>query len=185
MGTDIHGYIEFRLHHTVGIWCGAINIGPMAERYYNLFGYLFGVRGSGDKFLPIASDRGIPPDVAEVTALAFQSFEGEEATWIGWREFRDAIAAGHSIHAYQQSKYGELRAVEKQVSLVEPDYFTAIEQERLRQGLDVKKDRYIYRYEDDGPLPLGPGWQLIVDLGDRLAQHYGEERIRLVVWFAS
>ncbi len=162
MGTDIHGYIEFRLHHTVGIWCGAINIGPMAERYYNLFGYLFGVRGSGDKFLPIASDRGIPPDVAEVTALAFQSFEGEEATWIGWREFRDAIAAGHSIHAYQQSKYGELRAVEKQVSLVEPDYFTAI-----------------------GPLPLGPGWQLIVDLGDRLAQHYGEERIRLVVWFDS
>jgi len=75
MGTDIHGYIEFRLHHTVGIWCGAINIGPMAERYYNLFGYLFGVRGSGDKFLPIASDRGIPPDVAEETApCRFPSF---------------------------------------------------------------------------------------------------------------
>jgi uncharacterized protein YbdZ (MbtH family) len=185
MGTDIHGYIEFRLVDTLQYWRGVINIGPMAERYYHLFGYLFGVRGPGDKFLPVAPGRGMPPYVAEETELAFQSCEGEEATWIGWREFRDAIAAGQSIHAYQQSKNGELQAIEKQWSQARPDYFSAIEQDQLKQGLGIKKDRYLYRYEEDGPLPLGPGWQLIVELGDRLAQHYGEERVRLVVWFAS
>ena len=185
MGTDIHGYIEFRMQHVMEYWCAAINIGPMAERYYNLFGYLFGVRGPGDKFLPVPTGRGMPSYVAEETDLVFQSFGGDEPTWISWREFRDAIIAGHSIHAYQQSNSGQLQAIEKQFSLAKPDYFTTSEQEQLRQGSDVKKDGYLYRYEDDGPLPLGSGWQLIVELGDLLAQQYGEERVRLVVWFAS
>jgi hypothetical protein len=35
MGTDIHGYIEFRLKHGLEYWHAAINIGSMAERYYN------------------------------------------------------------------------------------------------------------------------------------------------------
>ena len=185
MGTDIHGYIEFRMHHVMECWCAAINIGSFAERYYNLFGYLFGVRGPGDKFLPVAAGRGIPPHVAEETDLDFQRFGGENPTWISWREFRDAIATGHSIHAYRQDTNGQLLAIEKQFSLAKPDYFTGSEQEQLRQGSDVKKDGYIYRYEEDGPLILGPGWQLIVELGDLLAQHYGRDRVRLVVWFAS
>jgi len=185
MGTDIHGYIEFRMQHSFEYWCAAINIGPLAERYYNLFGYLFGVRGPGDKFLPVAAGRGMPPHIAEETDLVFQSFGGEKPTWIGWREFRDAIVASYSIHAYRQDTNGQLREIEKQFSLAKPDYFTTGEQEQLRQGSDVKKDGYIYQYEDDGLLPLGPGWQLIVELGDLLAQHYGEDRVRLVVWFAS
>ena len=155
MGTDIQGYIEFRLKHVMEYWDAAINIGPMAERYYNLFGYLFGVRGLGfgDKFLPVAAGRGMPPHVAEETDLVFKSFGGHDPTWIGWQDFRKAIAASHSIHAYQRSIYGQLLAVEKQLPLAKPDYFTVSEQEQLRQGLEVKKEGYIYRYEDDGPLP--------------------------------
>src|SRR5712692_6059316 len=164
MGTDIHGYIEFRLQHVMEYWYAAINIGPLAERYYNLFGYLFGVRGSSGKFLPVAAGRGMPAHVAEETNLVFQTFGGEEATWIGWLDFLDAIIASYSIHVYQQSNDGQLRAIEKQFSLAKPDYFTTSEHEQLRQGSDVKKDGYIYRYEDDGPLPLGSGWQLIVEL---------------------
>ncbi len=185
MGTDINGYIEFRTQNPIESWNAAINIGSLAERYYNLFGYLFGVRGHGDKFLPVAAGRGIPPHVAEEISLVFYSFGGENPTWIDWREFRDAIIAGYSIHVYQKDNNGQLRAIEKQFSLAKPDYFTTSEQEQLTQGLDVKKDDYIYRYENDGPLPLGPGWQLIVELGDLLAQRYGEERVRLVVWFSS
>lgn len=185
MGTDIHGYIEFRTHHTLEYWDAIINIGSLAERHYNLFGYLFGVRAPGDKFLPMAASRGMPPHVAEQTTLIFRSFGGEELTWIGWREFRDAITTSYSIHAYQQRNTGQLQAIEKQFSHAKPDYFTTVEQEQLRQGIDVEKDDYIYRYKNDGPIPLGSGWQLIVELGDLLAQRYGEERVRLVVWFSS
>lgn len=185
MGTDISGYIEVRKQHVMESWRTAINIGAVAERYYNLFGYLFGVRGPGDKFLPVADGRGMPPHIAEGTDLVFQMFGGDDPTWIGWREFRDAIVASYSIHAYRQDTDGQLQEIEKRSSLAKLDYFTADGQEQLRQGVDVKKDGYIYRYEEDGPLPLGPGWQLIVELGDLLAQHYGEESVRLVVWFAS
>lgn len=185
MGVDIHGFIEVRPQYSMEHWDAVISIGFIAERYYQLFGYLFGVRESGDKFLPVAAGRGMPPHVAEETDLVFQSFGGEAPTWIGWREFREAITASKSIHAYERRKDGQLVAVEKQVSSEKSNYFTPSEQEQLRQRLDVKKDGYLYRYEDDGPFPLGPGWQLIVELGDRLAKYYGEERVRLVVWFAS
>ena len=185
MGTDIHGFIEFRTHPVMEYWFAAINIGAFAERYYNLFGYLFGVRGPGDRFLPVAANRGMPAHLAEETDLVFQMFGGDNPTWIGWREFRDAISASYSIHAYQQDTDGQLREREKRFSSARLDYFTADEQEQLRQGVDIQKDGYIYRYEEDGPLPLGPGWQFIVDLGDLLAQHYGEDYVRLVVWFMS
>jgi hypothetical protein len=75
--------------------------------------------------------------------------------------------------------------IEKRFSMAKLDYFIADEQEQLRKGTDIKKDGYIYRYEEDGPLPLGPGWQFIVELGDLLAQRYGEDHVRLVVWFMS
>ena len=185
MGTDNHGFIEFRTHPVMEWWYAAINIGAFAERYYNLFGYLFGVRGPGDKFLPVAANRGIPARLAEETELVFQTYGGNDPTWIGWREFRNAIIASYSIHTYRQDTDGQLRKIEKHFSMAKPDYFTVDEQAQLRQGADVKKDGYIYQYREDGPLPLGTGWHFIAELGDLLARQYGEDRVRLVVWFMS
>ena len=184
MGIDIHGFIEFRLKRTSGYWFSAIDIGSLAERYYPLFGYLFGVRESADKYLPVAAGRGLPPSVEEETELIFKWNEGEHPTWIGWREFRDAINDSHSIHTYR--KEAPDQAVPEKLWIPSsPAYFTTSEQERLRQGLVVGKGGFLYRYEADGPLPLGPGWQLIVEFGDRLAQVYGEDNVRMVVWFCS
>ncbi|MGB8345751.1 MAG: hypothetical protein WCD86_12765 [Ktedonobacteraceae bacterium] len=185
MGTDIHGFIEFRLKKTSGYWFTAIDIGSLAERYYTLFGYLFGVREPADKFLPVAAGRGLPSSVAEETELLFKWYEGENPTWIGWSELREAIANSHSVHAYRQRAPDQEEPGDRYWIPSSPAYFTESEQERLRQGGVVEKGGYLYRYEADGPLPLGPGWQLIVEFGDRLAQVHGEERVRMVVWFCS
>lgn len=184
MGTDIDGFIEFRLEKTHGSWFAAIEIGSLAERYYPLFGYLFGVREPVDKFLPVAAGRGLPPSIAIETELLFKWGEGENPTWIGWHEFREAIANSHSVHAYRQEAPDQEETRDRYWIPSSP-YFTESEQERLRQRETVEKGSYLYRYKADGPLPLGPGWQLIVELGDRLAQVYGEERVRMVVWFSS
>jgi hypothetical protein len=185
MGTDIHGFIEFRLENVPGYWFAAINIGSLAERYYYLFSYLFGVRDSDGPYFPVAARRSMPPHVAEETELLFKTYGGDKPTWLEWRAFREALATGHSVHTYRQEAVDQLLPVEKPWKISPSDYFTASEQEWLRQGKEVEKDGYLYRYENDGPFPVGPGWQLIVELGDRLAQVYSEERVRLVIWFTS
>lgn len=185
IGTDIHGFIEFKMEGFPECWYKAIDIGSLAERYYNLFGYLFGVREPIDKYLPIAAHRGLPSHVDEVTEMIFKWCEGDDPTWIGWREFHDAVAEGHSVHAYRPGANDQLLPVKRDWTPPYPDYFTENERKWLRRGGGVEKDGYVYRYESDGPISFGPGWQLIVEFGDRLAQVYGDERVRMVVWFLS
>jgi len=69
MGTDIHGFIEFRLDGGLEYWHTAVDIGSVAERYYKLFGYLFGIRELIDKYLPVAAGRGLPSHVGEIETI--------------------------------------------------------------------------------------------------------------------
>ncbi len=97
MGVDIHGWVEITdpaWTAPIG-WQGVISIAYLIQRSYGMFGSLFGVRNA-DGFLPLAANRGIPPDASPQMKAEIMMREDETVTpswlvapsWILWSEIR-------------------------------------------------------------------------------------------------
>jgi uncharacterized UPF0160 family protein len=208
MGTDIHGWVEVRPLADEPEWYGVINAGLLVGRDYDTFGCLFGVKNYAG-FVPLAAGRGLPEDasaeVRAVTTRAEGMTDGEyaaavhSASWIAWSELTvvdwDELApvADRRIHEYERDPTGRLvyrRKAAWSPPLAEATGLSVAEAlltpRVYPEGAEWEIDGVVYRAERlrrrDA---LDEDWQLLFDLMARLARRYSDERVRLVVWFAS
>jgi hypothetical protein len=210
MGTDIEGWVEARDVNLKEVfdetlWLPLVRIGPLVERNYALFGSLFGARSLA--FRPIAPERGIPADASEEVKneyTAKHSAYPEEVlwpSWITWQEIKaidwDEITQDRTIWGYEYHKdaNGEYRLVGSfspaPASLSRVAQKLRLREEDLlaswREGTQWAIGETVYRVEktsrrhilEDG----APGWQTLLRIMELLAGIYGDEGVRLVVWF--
>src|SRR5579862_3951621 len=94
MGTNIYGWVEVRsLYVEEPLWMAVLQIWPLLERNYLMFGSLFGVRNLAG-FRPVAPERGIPADASTEVKQEFTADQAEYPaqshwpSWISWQEIK-------------------------------------------------------------------------------------------------
>jgi len=153
MGCDIHGWVEVKKDY-LDWWIGIIKIDWIADRNYTMFACLANVRNY-DNVKPISEPKGIPKDVSDEAKEDIEGWgvDGHSHTWLTWKEIKE--------YDWYNNKYYEHRVIE----------FT-------KDGIKKVKPEWKSMKE-----AISSGWQLLFDLMERLAKEYGDENVRLVIWF--
>lgn len=165
LGCDILGWIEVRL---VTHWYGTIWISPLVGRNYQAFDCLFGVRGS--MFRPVAARRGFPADVSPEVKWAASGLDYDEALAFTNVEIQEGLPLGW--HSPTWITLPEVKAIDPRERALEPPPPRSL------------------RHQGVGELPtrrdvLDRSWQRLFHQMDFLAEDFGEQGVRLVVWFAD
>jgi hypothetical protein len=198
MGTDIYGWVEGkRSWQKEGEpWNALIKVGWLVDRNYDAFGCLFGARNYA-QFRPIAANRGLPDDVSrearDEAALCPKEFHSH--SWITWLEIKaidweeEAEAPDERLHTYIRNEQGEL--VYEKKSWWSRDW---TDMQPTAEGLaaaatpeDVREwenpEGKIIRAEVLSRKPVFAWGNQLFQVMAALAERFGEERVRLVVWF--
>ena len=211
MGWDITGMIECReaTREQEAVWIAVRGLNALYEgRNYDSFGCLFGWQNYAH-FRPIAEGRGLPPDVSSEVKEDCERYDGEEAgtTWISWAEIKaidweeESEQADSRIHRYERNDQGELiykgkaiwdrefaELLEGQQEVTEAGMFlSAIEAMVMKpvraEGQQWEKGNVVYRAEKLKRKEVCKGWQNTFKIMQELAATYGDEGVRLIVWF--
>lgn len=184
MGCDIHGFVEIRPYpKRNNDWTGLFAIDYILSRNYDLFGLLFDVRNYSH-FVPVAARRGLPEDVSEeaseecgswgMAAHSKSYITYFEIKDIDWSLETDEIADWISV--YENEK---LFSVFMDWSGLSRDEFR-----RLHMGEIIEKDGKIYKCEKTKYISAkDSNWNNLVAIMRILADKFGMENVRLVVWF--
>lgn len=185
MGVSIYGWVEVRDGKE---WFGVINISEIIDDDYDMFGMLFGVKNYTG-FEPIAEDRGLPEDISFLAKKDYDEWEGRVfgTTWVTWKELKQINWDEESpypdgrVHIYivqpdgSEKYYGKAWLIS---DLSEEDY------KRIWKGEEIRKGKRVYRAERIRRRDiLDRDWQMLFELMEVLAKYYGDENVRLVVWF--
>lgn len=187
MGTDINGWVEIRRRYE-GVkppydiqWYGVIMVASLVDRNYDMFSSLFGVTGHSIRFTPVAPGRSLPLDISEEAGNDYLTWDdcvmGE--TWISWMEIQeidwDEEAVDGRPHEYVPDGSGGLVFARKSA----PSSADAIVEGNTWQvGESVFRVEKVARRES-----LRRDWQLLFRLMEDLAAEYGDDSVRMVVWF--
>lgn len=95
MGTDVLGYIEINTVQESGEdnWFKVVDIDVIAERNYEIFAELFGVRASA-RINPLAKSRGIP-DSSPNKQMLVGSESVVYQSWIKWSETSEYLSSNN------------------------------------------------------------------------------------------
>jgi len=189
LGKDIHGWVEVRHTYegagpgTVSEWLGVIKMTELVGRSYDMFASLFGGQPSYIDFVPVAPQRGMPADISEEAVQYYLEWQGLcDETWITWNEVAvinwDDEALDRRPHEYVQDSAGKWTLdrtkshADKGIEIVDGNSWQA--GDRLYKIVRVSR-------RDS----LDTGWQMVFRLMGVLAEKYGGDNVRLVVWFES
>lgn len=208
MGWDITGYIECR-EPVAGRWFMIRNLYPLYQgRNYDSFGCLFGWQNFAH-LRPIAAERGLPPDVS-LEVRAMHERRGKEAagtTWISWSDIKaidweeEAEQADSRIHRYERNEMGEL--VYQGKAAWDREFAEILESQQLETeagtlgsimealflkptlpaGQQWEKGKTVFRAEKLKRKEACGDWQGVFQEMEKLAEAYGDDGVRLVVWF--
>lgn len=179
MGTDIDGWVEFKDHDH---WYGVVNIHSLIHRHYDMFGCLFGVRNFAG-FVPVAEKRGLPSDISFEIKHDPSHTSAHSHTWIMWEEIRSinwdepAEMLDQRVHYYQRDENGEWKLVMKVAEgyprQIKVDKEQAVEIDAILYKVErmVRRDALVYQ------------WEFLFKMMEMLAERYGDDNVRLVVWF--
>jgi hypothetical protein len=197
MGTDIHGWVEIKMPWSEH-WYEIIRVGLLLNRSYDIFGCLFGVRNYAN-FAPIAAHRGIPVDASEVVKQEAGNEYDHSHSWITWAEIKQidweepAELPDSRIHRYGRDEQGNL-VLESKASwdrdfAAQVGYSIAEGVSGTRtwpEGQEWEINGKIYRSErmKRGDV-LGSDWRTLFKMMEALAEQYGDDHVRLIVWFDS
>ncbi|MBC2874236.1 MULTISPECIES: hypothetical protein [Streptomyces] len=208
MGTDIYGGIEIRNPnadedwYTRPPWERAVDLYPLySGRDYAAFGCLFGVRDLVG-WEPVAAGRGLPPDVSPELRKEFDEAAGLDAavhgpTWVTWAELAriDLDAAPADIRGALVLRDDRTPALEERRWVTDdwpPDVLdrlgpgpaadgpAATPFGEWRAGTTRVSYRRFTRRDAIGP---GTGWEHVFAVMGALAGRFGDEHVRLVVYF--
>lgn len=211
MGWDICGWIECHEKFGERNWVRAVDLHFLyQERNYDAFGCLFGWQNYA-QFRPIAASRGFPADVSAQVKGDFMGY-GETPgglTWVTWAEIKaidweeEAEAADSRIHKYWRAENGEL--IYQGKAVWDRDFAELVESQRMQteggifqslveamvgkatypEGQQWERDGIIFRAEKLKRKESleGSDWNKVFAEMETLASHYGDDGVRLVVWF--
>ncbi len=189
MGTDIIGWVEFK--SAQGEWNHVIDIGLLIDRNYDAFGCLFGVKNYA-QFTPLAADRGLPDDLSPQVRHAAEE-TGEYAfghTWVTWAELsqldlrQTAAKVDERIHRYRHGVDGKLIFEGKAVWSADLVGVLGAGTLAPSEGQQWEIGGHLYRAERMSRADaITDDWQVLFEMMGTLAEHYGNESVRLVVWF--
>ncbi|MEU9144968.1 hypothetical protein [Streptomyces sp. NPDC048349] len=205
MGTDIHGFVEC-VYDVDEPWAAAIDMDLLYHgRDYDAFGCLFGVRNFAG-FRPLAEGRGLPEDVSSAVRAEFEEWgsDGHSPTWISWAELKrvdwsePAERVDARIHEYRRTEdgwamYGK-SAWSPRVAEVaglarerDPGRLVRYEAHDWPEGTEWPdgEDRLyrIGRLTRREAIAAESEWQPLWTVMETLASLYGDENVRLTVWF--
>lgn len=201
MGIDAYGWVEVK--EWPGQWVPLIQAEPLLDRSNALFGSLFWT-GNRTNFQPIGPERGLPDNCSERVKKEFAEFaancnkESPEAyyscTSITSREIQDidweeeAPVEPYHVWVYENGMWlGReelyLRSeLAQKFSLSEEALDTAW---KSGQKWEVDGKHYrILRPLNKRKEALTQGWRTLFKLMETLAEQYGADGVRLIVWFA-
>jgi len=188
MSTEIFGSVEV-WSRSLWHWLEVIDAGLLLGRDESAFASLFGVGDADAGFTPVAARRGLPPDASPAVRQWSEPRRSDDvpdgffghsfvtcaelaaADWAETRPDPYVHCYGRSDATREWVKFGTFRP--------EPPH-------GRRPGDAWREDdvecrvRAITREET-----LGADFRLVYDLMIRLAERYGDEHVRLVVWFRA
>lgn len=205
MGCDIHGLVEVNWYgkyeeqyeeDPVDWLCAIDNVGMWVGRNYDLFGMLFGVRNYAN-FNPIAPKRGIPEEGSERLEDRLEPYIEEnrigavschspsyltlkELNQIDWETTTEKEDS--RIRIYDEDDELQMKAAgigslsDEEVQRIEDG------EEVVKEGSDgeVRKYRQEKMKKEDA---LSGAWEKLIEQMEMFGETYGEENVRLVVWF--
>jgi len=191
MGTDLYGWVEIKRDQADKYWDATVKAGSVATRNYIMFATLFGTRNA-EKFKPIAARRGIPTNAARETYTEFEKWgaDAHSPTSITWSEIKSIDwneEAENSIvvYEYKKGKNAELIRCNQfyEDSRLTPEAWNTLlaggtweVDDTLFKIGEVKKRRRRDALENKD-------WELLFKLMEMLAERYGDDNVRMVVWF--
>lgn len=188
MPTEIFGSVEV-WSRALWHWLEVIDAGPLLERNEPAFSSLFGMGESDAGFVPLANRRGLPVDASPAVKRWSEPHQSDNHpdgffghTYITCAELASADWAEQRtdphVHCYGRSEAtGEW--IKVGVYRPEPPHRALPGELWMEEGVQCRV-RAITRKET-----LGSDFSLVYDLMIRLAQRYGDEHVRLVVWFGE
>jgi hypothetical protein len=216
MGWDIRGYIEVRLPWIdpndagAGLdpWYPLVGgVGLLVGRNYDAFGCLFGFQNHAN-FVPIAAERGLPPDASTrvrdeaAHAAALDATGLVSPSWVTWMELEGvdwgepAAAPDSRVHRYVRDERGnwvfdtkaswDWRLAEPLGTATPEGVAEALlpPYPQRQEGQEWELGGYLYRAERlrrrDA---IGAGWEDVFALMRTLARQFTPAGVRLVVWF--
>lgn len=198
MGTDIYGWVEVKhpFYETGSIieegeWKPVLDLYWLySVRDYDSFGWFFGVRNYA-QFRPIAPERGLPADVSSKV----KQDSGRDSshvygyTWITWDEIKqidwdeESIQVDERIHMYERNQHGEL--VLKRTAVIEYEFAVRVGYDQRIGDQEQEWDLgdVVYRRERTKRKEVKDLWKELFHFLETLAARFGDENVRLVVWF--
>jgi len=178
MGVDIFGWIEVGTRYKEVDWYGIVKVDTLLWRNTNAFSCLFGVRNCSNT-VPVAAGRGLPPNKSWEVEKEIDEPDYHSHTWITWQELTqvdwDELIVSHSIRRYKKDKKDEWIYDSTFLSTKAADYTNG---DSWENGEYLHQLKYISRSD-----AVKSTFGLVFDLMERLAKSYGNEFVRLVVWF--
>jgi hypothetical protein len=206
MGTDISGWVEVSSTEHAGRrsaeWNAAIDVSHLVGRNYDMFGSLFGVKDYGH-FRPIAANRGVPDSLSlTVEREVLERLDHAETqliglTWVTWPELKaidwdeTAEHADARLHQYVRDSGGQLTYRGKSIWSRALRRFTGRSPGDAMRNPPVFPDGATWEFEDvlyraerlrrrDA---LTDDWKMLFAIMGNLAEYFGDDGVRLVVWF--
>ena len=186
MPTEIFGSVEV-WSRALWHWLEVIDAGPLLTRNEIAFSSLFGMGESDAGFVPLAMRRGLPPDASPAVKRWSEPHLSDDQpggffghTYITCAELASAsweeCRTDPQVYCYGRSEVtGEW--IKVGMYCPEPPHLAQPGDTWMEEGVQCRV-RSITREET-----LGSDFRLIYDLMICLAQQYGDEHVRLVVWF--
>ncbi|MFC8537484.1 hypothetical protein ACFUJY_26710 [Streptomyces sp. NPDC057249] len=203
MGTDMSGFLEYRTSQDdqEPAWYSAQDLSSLNDvRNYDAFGCLFGVRNYAN-FRPLAAGRGFPADASATMSARFAQLTewyGQDGfhgtTWITWAEVKavdwDELAEkpDSRLHQYRRTPSGLRRTGKASWSgaFAEAVGLEAGEVREWPDGSEWLIGDTLYRSvtmrRREAVTETGE-WQPVWEAMQELADRYGDDAVRLVVWF--
>lgn len=184
-------------------WKPAIaELSPFVGRSYDTFSCLFGVRDYVP-FEPVAPQRGFPENVTDLVRDRAWTDVGENGEYKSGFECHDATYV--TLEELKNVDWDEeSEGLDRRVAVVDDDgdyrfkaaYISGMkdltdeQMQRLNNGENVEwgetddGKRYLKRLRPTRRSVLSGAWEyLIFELMDKLGERFGDENVRLVVWF--
>jgi hypothetical protein len=184
MGVNIRGWIEARdakldAPFNEVKWCGVVKVDFLLHRNTNAFGCLFGV-GNPSHFVPVAVERGLPPDQSEeVEADAKEQEWCFGHSWVTWWELKqvdwDESVIDAFVRRYKKNEKGEWVSDGGFIPDTATDH---TEGNTWDDGEYLNKVEHLSRAD-----AVKETFDLVFGLMERMAKDFGDESVRLVVWF--
>ncbi|WP_437687239.1 hypothetical protein [Sorangium sp. So ce176] len=183
--AQIYGAVEFRIEDE---WYDVINVSSLLLQHYDLNGCLFGVDNYAD-FVPLFAGRGVPGDCSENLKQKVSTYLDDES-WPSWVLYSElacidwderAVSRDYRISEYVVYGDGKEKFVTKWLNKLEHDWV----REALETELEVRSGDRVFRRPvlRRADAIAGTEFGLLMKLMGCLADRFGVDGVRLVVWF--